>query len=69
MKIRAILSASCAIAMSSVPAIAHHSFAMFDRDKTLTLTGTVKEFQWTNPHAWIYMMVSDDSGKAIEYGL
>jgi hypothetical protein len=49
--------------------MAHHSFAMFDREKTLTLTGTVKEFQWTNPHAWIYMMVSDDSGTAIEYGL
>lgn len=69
MKIKAILSALCMTALLSAPAMAHHSFAMFDREKTLTLTGTVKEFQWTNPHAWIYMMVSDDSGNAIEYGL
>jgi hypothetical protein len=69
MNAKAILSASSVIALLATPATAHHSFAMFDRDKTLTLTGTVKEFQWTNPHAWIYMMVSDDSGKTIEYGL
>lgn len=38
------------------PAAAHHSFAMYDATKTVTVTGTVKEFQWTNPHAilWLY---------------
>ena len=34
-------------------AFAHHSFAMFDQAKVLTLQGTVKEWQWTNPHAWL----------------
>jgi hypothetical protein len=43
-------------------AFAHHSFAMFDRDKEVTLTGTVREFQWTNPHAFIEVDVSDRKG-------
>ena len=34
-------------------ALAHHSFAMFDRNKETTIVGTVDEFQWTNPHSWI----------------
>ncbi len=69
MKVRSIVSASCAVAMLAVPAMAHHSFAMFDREKTLTLSGVVKQFEWTNPHAWLYVMVMDDGGKAIEYPL
>jgi hypothetical protein len=36
---------------------AHHSFAMFDADKNVTLAGTVREFQFTNPHCWIQLMV------------
>jgi hypothetical protein len=44
------------------PASAHHSFAMFDRDKEVTLVGTVREFQWTNPHAFIEMDVPDPKG-------
>jgi hypothetical protein len=41
---------------ASVPAFAHHSFAMFDFSKNVTIKGTVKEFQWTNPHVilWVY---------------
>ena len=68
MQVKAILSASCVLAMTSFPALAHHSFSMFDREKTLTLTGTVKQLEWTNPHAWLYVMV-DDNGKAVEYPL
>ncbi len=41
---------------------AHHSFAMFDMSKTITIEGTVKEFQWTNPHAWIEVMVQAPDG-------
>ena len=41
---------------------AHHSFAMFDMSKTVTIEGTVKEFQWTNPHAWIEVMVVTPDG-------
>ena len=39
--------------------IAHHSFATFDMSKQMTVTGTVKEFQWQNPHIWIYLVVKD----------
>ena len=41
------------------PALAHHSFAMFDQKKVLTLEGTVSQFQWTNPHAFIDLAVPD----------
>ena len=40
-------------------AFAHHSFATFDMSKQVTLTGTVKEFQWQNPHIWIYLLVKN----------
>ena len=43
----------------AVPAAAHHSAAMFDAGKRVTLTGTVKEFQWTSPHCWIQLLVTD----------
>ena len=49
-------------------ALAHHSFAVFDRTKKVTLTGTVKEFQWTNPHAWIQLDVPGDKGST-EWGV
>lgn len=45
----------------SVPvAFAHHSFAMFDQTKVVTLKGVVREFQWTNPHAFIHIEVGKD---------
>jgi hypothetical protein len=43
-------------------AAAHHSFAMFDQSKNLPLKGTVHDFQWTNPHAFIDVDVANDSG-------
>ena len=46
----------------SAPAQAHHSFAMFDQARQVTVNGTVKEFQWTNPHAFIEVV--DASMKA-----
>jgi hypothetical protein len=49
----------CLIAGS---ALAHHSFAMFDRSKEMTIVGTVEDFQWTNPHSWIELDVPNESG-------
>jgi len=46
------------IALAGVPALAHHSFAMFDQRKVMTLEGTVHEFQWTNPHSFIELDVT-----------
>lgn len=42
---------------------------MFDHDKKVTLVGTVKEFQWTNPHCWIQLLVEDPSGSQVEWGV
>jgi hypothetical protein len=50
-------------------AAAHHSGAMFDDSKSVTLTGTVKLFQWTNPHCWIQMQVPDKSGGSVEWSV
>jgi hypothetical protein len=51
------------------PASAHHSYAMFDANKLVTLDATVKEFQWTNPHSWLQVMIADDKGVAEEWSL
>ncbi|HTI41638.1 MAG TPA: DUF6152 family protein [Vicinamibacterales bacterium] len=51
------------VASAVMPASAHHSFAMFDRTKTMTLKGTVKEFQWINPHCWIVVLVPSAQGQ------
>ncbi len=51
------------------PASAHHSYAMFDGNNVVTFDATVKEFQWTNPHSWLQVMVLDDKGVAREWSL
>jgi hypothetical protein len=72
MKLNTLGVAGIAIVMSAVPAFAHHSFSMFDATSSKTVEGVVKEFQWTNPHSWILMMVSNSQGQleqwAIEMG-
>jgi hypothetical protein len=50
------------------PVFAHHSFAMFDVTKELTLDGTVREFQWTNPHSWLQLTVMEN-GQNFEYSI
>jgi hypothetical protein len=59
---------AAALAALATPAFAHHSGAMFDATKTVTLEGTVKEFQYTNPHSWLEVMVPGPDGKAVEWG-
>ena|ERR1043165_660295 len=56
----AMIVATCYIVCAG-DADAHHSFAMFDASKTVTLAGTVKDFQWTNPHVLILVAVNDAS--------
>jgi Family of unknown function (DUF6152) len=72
MNLKALGLAGVAAAMFAIPAVAHHSFAMFDAEKKVTLEGTVKEFQWTNPHSWILLNVNNPQGAeeqwAIELG-
>jgi hypothetical protein len=58
---RAALSG--ALTVAALPAFAHHSFAMFDFTKVVTITGTVKEFQWTNPHVVLWVSVEGKDPK------
>ena len=69
MKLNVLGLAGIAVAMTAIPAIAHHSFAMFDAEKVATLEGTVKEFQWTNPHSWILMNVNDAQGETVQWAI
>ncbi|WP_156457761.1 DUF6152 family protein [Altererythrobacter sp. Root672] len=63
-----IAVALAAAAMIATPALAHHSFAMFDQRKIMTLDGTVTEFQWTNPHAFIEIDVPSE-GKQVHWSI
>jgi Family of unknown function (DUF6152) len=69
MTIKALAVSAIALTCISMPVFAHHSFAMFDAEKTVTLDGVVKQLEWANPHCWLYLMVQDQTGKAIEYSL
>lgn len=51
------------------PALAHHSFAVYDHTRTLTLRGTVTKFQWTNPHGFIEMDVQQGDGSVKHYSV
>lgn len=66
---RALPLALALATAASGPALAHHSFAMFDRTKELVLAGTVREFQWTNPHSWIKFEVTNDKGGVDSYAV
>jgi len=48
---------------------AHHSFAMFDRSRTETISGTVKQFELISPHGWLRLMVADANGVESEWSL
>lgn len=54
---------------AAAPVLAHHSFAMFDMKKEIVVTGQVKEFQWTNPHIWIQLVVAGADGKPVEWSI
>lgn len=57
-----------AVAAFAVQAQAHHSFAMFDHEKTITVSGTLKEFEWTNPHCWLHVTAVDSTtGRNVEW--
>ena len=65
----AVLTAAGVWCAMTGPAVAHHSFAMFDRTRELVLEGTVREFQWTNPHSWIQLDVKNDKGGLDAYSI
>jgi hypothetical protein len=56
-------------ALLTASAYAHHSGAMFDRTKKVDLVGTVKEYQFANPHVWIELMVPVKDGKEVQWSI
>jgi hypothetical protein len=54
---------------AAVPLHAHHSAAMYDHEKDLMLEGMVKEWQWTNPHVFLQVMVTDSKGVTTEWSI
>jgi len=54
--------------MAPVTALAHHAAAMFETEKTVTVSGIVEEFAYVNPHAWLYVVVTDDNGEETLWG-
>lgn len=69
MKVRSYLGMTAALALSGSIASAHHSFAMFDLGKDVTVDAIVKEVQFTNPHVWLQILVKDDKGTQTEWSI
>lgn len=61
-----ILAAAMALSIAS-PALSHHSHAMFDHSKELTITGTVTEFVFRNPHVFLYIDARNEKGEDVNY--
>ncbi|HEY7299383.1 MAG TPA: DUF6152 family protein [Xanthobacteraceae bacterium] len=68
MKAKLLALAGIIVAVPMTPVKAHHAFARFDSDREVTLRGTVKEFQWTSPHAWILLTV-DREGRPEQWAI
>jgi hypothetical protein len=58
------LAIAAAVSAIALPAFAHHSFAIFDQNKVNRVTGTLKDFELVNPHAWLHVVLVDDKGQA-----
>ena len=68
--VRKLLSCAAWFSLAAAGAAqAHHSFSMFDQSQTSTVVGTVKEFELTNPHGWLSVMVADPQGRLNEWSM
>jgi hypothetical protein len=65
---RPLVAATVAALLAPI-ALGHHSTAVFDMQKTVEIKGTIKEFQWTNPHTFTYVMVDGGDAVPVEYAL
>jgi hypothetical protein len=66
---RVVVSLGLILASASIPpASAHHSPVMFDQSQTITLEGSVRQFQWTNPHCYIQLLV-EEGGRQVEWNM
>jgi len=63
------LSVTAALVLCAGVTSAHHSFAMFDLGKDVTVDAVIKEVQFTNPHVWLQILVKDDKGTETEWSI
>ena len=61
-----LLTALCCVFMTASMS-AHHSTAMYDGQNPVTITGVVKKFDWTNPHAFVFLEVKNEKGNVVEW--
>jgi hypothetical protein len=72
MRVLRVRAHSCIalLSLGATCATAHHSYSKFDMARTLKLEGTVREFQWTNPHVWIQLVVKESAtGREVEWSI
>jgi hypothetical protein len=63
MPLRALVVAVVVASVGIAPALAHHSTAMFDQSTVIARSGTIKQLEWINPHVWLHVTLTDDSGR------
>jgi hypothetical protein len=63
-----LIALAGALMVMALPGAAHHSGSMFDDQKVVTVEGVVKEFQYTNPHSWLIVDVTNDDGSVTTWG-
>lgn len=70
MKPKTILSILAGAALFAVSAQAHHSFtATYDEQATIQIEGTLVQFMFRNPHAWVHVMAEDENGEMVRWGV
>lgn len=62
-----LITLAAGLLLAADPASAHHSTAEFDMTAWTTIKGTVTQFEWSNPHAYIYIQAKDDKGNTMEW--
>lgn len=66
---RALAGAGLSLTLAAAPLAAHHAATMFDSSKLITIKGTIKTFEWTNPHVWIWVSVPGANGEMKSWGI
>lgn len=70
MKLKAMILAVAAAMLTAVNAFAHHSFtATYDEDSTIKIEGTLVQFMFRNPHAWVHVLAEDENGEMVRWGV
>ena len=67
--VKVLYATVAALLLLAMRISAHHAFAAeYDENKLVTVSGTVTDFKWTNPHTWLYVDEKDESGKVTSWG-